>query len=301
MVRETVLEEERTQPLLSSTLLELDDSETLVAWSEGTDPEIWSARRVEGSWQPPVRVIGDGTTAGEPALFSDPEGGVHLMYYDGECGIARIVSSPDGGLTWGEPRNLMPEGMKKSSLGNKVLVSSGGEWIIPSSVPNGDAPGVFVDISSDCGKTWVRNQVASLENKIVHSVLWESYPGKLHIFFDTGSGVMHRSDSGDGGSTWSPVDDTDLQSSGEIDIAVMEDGEIALLHKPVGTGEAPMAVSLSEDNGRTWSHRYVLEAVSPSDYSPSVIPSPEGISLTYTLGGNIAFWRLSVEHLKDLL
>jgi len=301
MVRETVLEEERPQSLLSSTLLELDDSETLVAWSEGTDHEIWSARRVEESWQTPVRVTGEGTTAMEPALFSDQEGGIHLVYYDGKDGTTRIVSSPDGGLTWGEPRNLMPEGMVRSPCGNKVLVSSGGEWIVPSSVPDGDAPGVFIDISSDRGKTWVRKRVTSLEGKEVRSVLWESSPGKLHLFIDTGSGTLQRSDSGDRGGTWSPLDGTDLQSSGGIDLAVMDDAELALLHKPVGTGEAPLAVSLSGDNGQTWPHRYVLEDVSESVCSPSVVPSPEGISLTYTAGRNIAFWRLSVEHLKDLL
>jgi predicted neuraminidase len=304
MVSEGVLEDERPQPLTSSSLLELDDSETLVVWAEGTDPEIWSARRVEGSWQPPVRVIGKGIPASEPALFSDPEGDIHLVYDAGEEGVTRIITSPDGGLTWEEPRNLLPVDMSRSSFGNRVLVSSSGEWFIFSSVPVGDAVEVFVDISSDSGKTWQRNRVSSLEDEIVRSVLWESSPGVFHIFIGTGSGVMLRSDSGDGGSTWSPVYDTDLQcSQGRIDLATMEDGELALVQQAAGAGgdDAKLAVILSEDNGRTWPHEYLLEEGSASACSPSIIPSPEGISLTYTRGRNIAFWRLSVEHLKDLM
>ena len=65
----------------------------------------------------------------------------------------------------------------------------------------------------------------------------------------------------------------------------------------------PITISLSEDNGHTWPFTYILDEEPAACYykffSPAAIPSPEGVSIAYSLDReNITFIRLSIEHIK---
>ncbi|NLY97143.1 MAG: neuraminidase (sialidase), partial [Clostridiaceae bacterium] len=81
------------RPFLSchaSTLVELDNGDTLAAWFGGTaekkpDTAIWYARRKDGNWSfPQVLADEEGIAHWNPVLFKAPDGRIILYYKVGE-------------------------------------------------------------------------------------------------------------------------------------------------------------------------------------------------------------------------
>lgn len=130
---------------------------------------------------------------------------------------------------------------------------------------------------------------------------------------------MYRSDSADGGRTWGPARRTALGSSNSgLDVAAMLGGKLlALAYNPGATSDGgardwgaryPLRVSLSADNGMTWSHHVDVETT-PGEFSyPAITAWPEGedgggggggskgFTLTYTHNRkNIKFVSMGVE------
>ena len=312
------------------TLLELENSETIVAWYAGTDeghPDtgIWAARRQEERWGDPEKVADDDNVAHwNPVLFRDPAGPIYLFYRVGPTpgsAVTRFKMSKDKGVTWSSAKDLVPgDPSPRGSTKNKVIVLSNGDWLAPSSINTKTAWDAYADISSDGGKTWKKSQLVPLDHEhfegkgVIQPTLWESKPGKVHMLLRSMCGFICRSDSEDGGRTWCPVYPTNLPNNNSgIDLAQLEDGELALVYNPVGQKNVdlgkriPLIVSLSEDNGQTWPFTHILEdedghgeLASDCEFSyPAAVTSPEGVSIAYTWKRrNIAFVRLSVEHIK---
>ncbi len=61
------------------------------------------------------------------------------------------------------------------------------------------------------------------------------------------------SESADGGMSWTDVSDTELPNPGSgVDVVVLENGLWALVYNDTEDGRHSLAVSLSDDEGRTW-------------------------------------------------
>ncbi len=310
------------------TLLELDDSETLVVWFRGgaegsADTAIWAARRMEESWQDPERIEGgDGFVWWNLVLLKDPLGPVHLLYRVGpDPGSAamRLMTSEDNGRTWGAARDVVVgQPSRRCWTMNKVIVLRNGDWVMLSSLETEKGSDVLVEISSDRGRTWRKSEPASFDQTtfgckgFTGLTLWESEPGNVHVLVGK-NGLICRSDSQDGGRTWCPVYLTDKRIRlSDIDLVRLEDGELVLVHgqaihgKMGSTTGIPLVVSLSEDNGRMWPYTHVLEAMTDSGQAseneyccPSAVAGPEGVSIAYVWERkNIGFCRLSIEHIK---
>jgi predicted neuraminidase len=68
------------------------------------------------------------------------------------------------------------------------------------------------------------------------------------------------SESVDRGLTWSMVRDSDLPNEGSgADIVTLNNGHWALAYNDTEEGRHSLAVSLSTDEGKTWSHTRHLE------------------------------------------
>lgn len=307
----------------ASTLLELEDSETIVAWSGQVTGEssaaIWMARRGEEAWGPPEKIIQEGKALHrDPALLRDQEGAVHLCYVVEDMPQnprLRVVASHDLGRTWGQPRTLAIGEQPATSACSRVLVLLNGDWIAPLIDASEGHLAAFAHISEDCGEKWTKGKSVRLRDEYLggeapHPPLpWESGPGNLHMLVRSTAGKAFRCDSRDSGRTWSPGEPVELPELADgMDLAAMGDGELALMHgirQDNGkSGATRMAVSLSEDDGNTWPIGLTLEdadlRIAGSISDPAVVRSPEGISATYTKGRNIVFWRLSVEHIGGL-
>lgn len=137
---------------------------------------------------------------------------------------------------------------------------------------------------------------------VIQPALWESAPGKVHLLARSTGGVVCRSDSDDGGLTWSQVVPTDVPNNNSgLDLIRLADGSLALVCNPVTEGRIPLSILLSHDNGHTWTHSLDLET-DEGEYSyPAIIAVPVGLAVTYTWKReNIRFWMGSVERCQRL-
>lgn len=104
---------------------------------------------------------------------------------------------------------------------------------------------------------------------------------------------IHTAESRDRGETWTTVADHALPNPGtSVDVAVLKDGRWALVYNDLERGRHSLAISLSDDEGRTWPVTRHLER-DPEGASteqqgqyhyPSIIQTRDGrIHVTYSV------------------
>ena len=330
-VHETIFGDDRPFPQChAASLVHLSNNRILAVWFGGTreahdDVGIWSACRCETRWSAPrlvARVAG--VPHWNPVLFAPPAGPVHLFFK-----VGREIStwetwlsvSDDEGTTWSEPRPLVPgDRGGRGPVKNKPIRLGDGTWLAGASLENGDGWNVFVDRSEDGGATWQASDLLSLDRTrfpgagVIQPTLWESAPGRVHMLMRSTNGRICRSDSVDGGHTWTPIRPTELPNNNSgLDLARLHDGTLALVCNPLagtlalvynpvdGAARTPLSILLSSDNGETWPRRLDIET-GPGEYSyPAIIPVPTGMAVVYTWKRErIGFWLGSVERIPEV-
>jgi predicted neuraminidase len=296
----------------ASTLLPLPGGRILAAWFGGTgegqpDVAIWSATRGRGGWSPPVRLAKVRNEAHwNPVLFATAPESLHLHFKVGSA-IASwetwCADSEDGGRTWSRPRELVPgDRGGRGAVKNKPIALADGTWLAPASLESDERWDVFVDRSEDGGRTWHAGDLVPLDHErfpglgVIQPSLWESEPGHVHMLVRSTCGSICRSDSEDGGRSWSPIRRTDLPNNNSgLDLVRLGDGVLALACNPVAGDWAPrtpLSLLLSFDNGATWPRRLDLESGAGEYSYPAVVAAGEDLAVTYTWRRQrIAFWR----------
>jgi predicted neuraminidase len=302
----------------ASTLVRTKDNQFLVAWFGGTrekhdDVGIWLSKGVPGKWSAPREVAKIREDAHwNPVLFNLPSGEVMLYFKVGKTidfWETWYMISGDNGRTWSEPKELVP-GDKggRGPVRNKPIILSNGTWLAPASDEKNKVWNAFVDMSEDGGKTWKANNFIELDRKlipnegVIQPALWESSPGNVHMLLRSSAGVICRSDSRDYGKTWSPVYKTSLPNPNTgIDLTKLPDGTLVLVYNKDNKnwGERqPLSVTVSKDNGNTWTPATDLETGQKGDeFSyPSIISYGDSVAGTYTWKRQrIAFWTARVK------
>jgi len=290
----------------ASTLAWLGHDRFLAAWFGGTkekhpDVGIWGASRSDGLWSPPRLLIKLREQAHwNPVLLCAPDGAVHLWFKVGlnpTVWSTWTMVSEDAGASWSEPRELVPGDVGgRGPVKNRPLVLSDGAWLAPASIeaPAGDGRrwDVFADRSEDGGLTWQRFDVpidreANPSAGAIQPSFWESSPGQVHLLCRTSFGYLGRSDSTDGGRTWSTLRDAGLPNNNSgIDLAHLPDGRLVLAHNPVAANWGarwPLRLAVSADGGETWPRSLDIETVEGEFSYPSVIPVGEDrVACSYT-------------------
>jgi predicted neuraminidase len=88
---------------------------------------------------------------------------------------------------------------------------------------------------------------------------------------------LHVSRSNDDGLTWSPVRDSSLPNSGTAcDIVTLSNGNWVLINNDTEEGRARLTVSLSTDEGRTWTHRTLMNEPDARAHYPALIAGADG-------------------------
>ncbi|MFW6059720.1 MAG: FAD-dependent oxidoreductase [Phycisphaeraceae bacterium] len=300
----------------ASTVGHLANNRFLVAYFAGTrekhdDVGIWLSERWQGGWSAPRRVakVND-LPHWNPVLFPSPAGPLLLYFKVGpSCDnwATWVMQSDDEGRTWSAPRELAPgSALPRGPVRNKPIVLSDGTVLAPGSDETNRVWRAFVDISEDGGLSYKPGEPLPLDTArikgpgVIQPTLWESAPGHVHMLLRSTGKHVCRSDSNDGGRTWSDIQPIDLPNPNSgIDAVRLADGTVALVCNPVPHGRSPLSILLSQDNGRTWPHRRDLET-EPGEYSyPAIIETPVGMAITYTWRRErIAFWQGSVEQIK---
>lgn len=286
----------------ASTLAALPGGRLVCAWFAGTkegagDVAIWLSR-FEGTWSVPERVAKVNETAHwNPVLFTPGDGRLYLFFKVGPE-IAEWqtwwMTSEDGGVSWSRPVELVSgDRGGRGPVRTKPIVLSDRAWLAGASTEKGTwRP--FADRSEDAGRTWRRSAGFAFDRRSIkvsggiQPALWESSPGHVHALMRTAAGVIVRSDSTDGGRTWSPVRRTPLPNNNS-GIDVLKRGDLLyLVLNPVRQNwgpRTPLSLAVSADNGETWRILAHLEADSKAEaeYSyPAVVGMPDGVAISYT-------------------
>ncbi len=140
-------------------------------------------------------------------------------------------------------------------------------------------------ITDDGGETWKFSEpLVGIGN--IQPALAQRSDGTLVAFMrDNGPPPkrLHVSTSSDRGLSWSPVRDSDIPNSGTgADVTVLPNGHWVMVNNDTEEGRHRLAVSVSEDEGRTWAWtRYLeLDPAGPSgarSHYPAVVADADGL------------------------
>lgn len=293
----------------ASTVLRLADGDLLAAWFGGSkegcdDVQIWLSRRRDGVWTVPNPVTKEPEIPHwNPVLFQTDTNTVSLYYKVGKeipFWQTMVMESGDGGLTWSEPRELVPgdEG-GRGPVKNKPIRCSDGKILAPASIEQGPWR-CFMDVSPD-GHYWEKKSVPVRSENVnmIQPSLWESPEGNIHALMRTNVGFIYRTDSEDFGETWCPAYPIDMPNNNSgLDCVLMENGILALVCNPVEKNwgpRSPLTLFLSEDNGATFRKLLDLESESGEYSYPAVIADGNVLIITYTWNRkDICCWEIQL-------
>jgi predicted neuraminidase len=164
---------------------------------------------------------------------------------------------------------------------NKAVLLEGGRLIVPL---YSDGFGFsLMAITDDGGEMWQFSEPLVAAGDIQPSIARKSDGTLVAYMRDSGPPPkrLHVSTSSDRGMTWSPVRDSELPNPGSgADIVTLRNGHWVLAYNDTEQGRHSLAISLSTDEGKTWSRTRHLEHydpdAGPTAAYPSIIQAADG-------------------------
>lgn len=169
------------------------------------------------------------------------------------------------------------------------IVLPSGRWILPLYCDTFSIS--LMAISDDRGKTWSAGAPTVGFGAIQPTIVPRKDGTLVSYFRDNGPhNKVRMATSADEGKTWTDVVDTPLDNPGAgIEAIALAGGAWAMIHNDLPRGRHSLAVSLSDDEGRTWPIRRHLELdkAGSSFHYPSMMQARDGkihATYTYSLG-----------------
>lgn len=152
----------------------------------------------------------------------------------------------------------------------------------------------IVAFTDDWGKTWRASRPLVAGGNIQPSLVQRSDGSLYALMRDNGPAPkrLHQAESSDRGETWSPVTDSALPNPGSgAEVIRLHSGRWALVYNDLERGRQSLAISVSDDEGKSWKWTRHLEreAEGPEAgqyHYPSIIQSRNGmihVSYSYHL------------------
>ncbi|MDQ0455605.1 sialidase family protein [Rhizobium paknamense] len=303
----------------ASFLHRLADDSLVCVWFGGTlegksDISIFASVLLPGAsqWGPPQQLSRDPAHSEQnPVLFTAPDGAVWLFHTvqpsgnQDECRIrmARVLSDPaqPHRLATEEGRFLdLPRG---SFIRAPLLVLEDGAWAMPifrciqrpGQKWNGSHDTAALGLSYDGGNTWQLQDLPQSIGCVHFSPVQGKGNGLSGFFRRRQADFVYRTQSSDGGASWSKPQATDVPNNNSSIAAIrLRDGRIAMICNPVnaaqsqerrqslydelgvederpdadptggcvpvwGVPRAPVSLCLSADDGLTFPTRLIVE------------------------------------------
>src|SRR5439155_4914281 len=135
-------------------------------------------------------------------------------------------------------------------------------------------------VSDDAGQTWYASRPLAGYGNIQPAVLQKS-DGTLVAYMRENGPLRHIrvAESRDDGITWGPVGVTDMPNPGSgLDALRLSNGHWLLIYNDTTSGRHRLAVSISEDEGKSWKWTRHLEKHPPgtSYHYPAMIQGRDG-------------------------
>ena len=253
----------------------------------------WSTPKLIAS--DPFRSVGNGV------IWQAPDGLVWLFYvvrWGETWSTSRIQAkvSRDNAETWSESFVVSErEGMM---VRGRPIVLASGKYLLPAYYETGYDQEMVAPESSGWFLRWEPKRALWVEAGRIHSkkgniqpAAVEISPGHLIAYCRRGGGYgpvtdgyIVRSESQDGGRTWSEGQDSQFPNpNAAVDFIQLRSGNLLLVFNDSMTDRDPLSVALSADKAQTWPWKWNL-AVGPHDYAyPVAIQTRDGkIHVVYT-------------------
>lgn len=301
----------------ASTLAERNDGTRVFAWFSGsregaTDTVIQGIFLFpDGSSIPFTLPRPVDEPHWNPVLFDPGTGNLLLFFKTGptpthwRSWVVELIAPPE----FSAPRELAPGDVQgRGPVKNKPLALHSGAWLAPGSWETQENWRAYVDRSLDGRHTWCTTPIpfdpADFTNPgargVIQPALWESTPERVHMLLRSTATRIFRSDSSDGGQTWTPAHPTPLPNNNSgLDVARRQDGCLALICNPVSgywAARTPLTLFQSSGEGFDWSRVLDLET-DPGEYSyPSALFARNGdLWISYTWRRqSILFCRVAI-------
>jgi len=243
------------------------------------------------SWSEVIAVIteGDAVRICDPILWLDPLGRLWWIYdrMPDNAVYAYVCEHPDEELKFGERIYIGHD-----HLLQKPTVLSTGEWMFPIAVWDADVFSIsrtfhtdrrcFLYKTVDNGKTFTK--LGGVDGKGRHfdeHAVIERLDGSLQIFIRTQYGIG-TGFSYDGGVTWTEGVDSGLGGpNSRFFIRRLRSGRLLLVNHYNFRGRNNLTAMLSEDDGKTWPHKLLLDGRDNVSYPDGVEADDGYIYITY--------------------
>lgn len=217
-------------------------------------------------------------------LWKDPQGRLWIFWtqntgargFDGLWGTWAIYSeNPEAKIPdWTAPRRLC-NGLTR----NKPTVLSTGEWLLPSYDWTNHQSAVYV--SKDHGESWTLQGGPfnePVDNFYEHMTV-QLKNGEVWMLQRNIQGSISK----DKGVTWSPMDTLQafISANSRLYLGRLNSGRLLLIYNNDSIKRKNLTAFLSEDDGKTWPYRLVLDERDNVSYPEAVQDKDNRIYVVY--------------------
>jgi predicted neuraminidase len=264
-------------------------------YADGTAVFGSRLERGQAAWSPP-RVIASNPfySLGNPVIWQAPDGTAwlfHVTRYGETWSTSRISGkiSRDGAKTWSDSFNVTFE--EGTMVRSRPIALEGGDYLLPiyhetGSDPEFTAPdtsSLFLRFEAKTKRWTPTNKVRSRTGNLQPAVVQLS-ADRLIAFCRRGGGYgpakdgyIVRTESRDGGRTWSEGKDTPLPNpNAAVELIKLRSGRLLLVYNDSMSDRTPLTAAISTDDGGSFAHRRNI-AEGPGDFAyPSAIQTRDG-------------------------
>ena len=292
----------------------LEDGTLACLWFGGTlegksDISVFGCTLAPGAerWSEPVQLSNDPERSEQNPVLTRNERGQWQLFHTAqpagnqdECLLrARPITLENGLLAGGEPRLVdLPLG---TFVRARFVHRADGAWMMPvfRCIPrpgqrwNGSHDTAGVAVSHDDGESWQMTEVPGSIGSVHMTIVPLDGEHMVAFYRRRQSDFVHRSESLDGGLTWSAPEPTDVpNNNSSINVVRLRDGRLAMVCNPAsaatssdrrvslydeieagddrpdatggcqpiwGVPRAPLSLCVSSDGGLTWPLRRVID------------------------------------------